>query len=176
MRIFSVVAFIALMSTGAQAGTACKNIADPMKRLACYDDLEKSGALQSGEAVQSDKAPPAESDPAFFGVPITRSPNDSLNSVQATADQTVARDDEGLVESITSPVVEYSVSANRMVTVVLANGQVWRQVSGRELWLKDEAAENVVKISRTILGGFSMTVNGKNDVAIVKRLDGKRAR
>lgn len=162
----------------ANASTACQRIADPTKRLACYDDLERSGVLQAQETAvpaQNAPPPPLANDATLFGVPETRTPNDPLNDTTTQA-ESVIRDGDGVVESITSPVVEYSVSPARMVTVVLANGQVWRQVSGRELWLKDEAPKNVVKISRTLLGGFAMTANGKNDVAIVKRLDGKRTR
>jgi hypothetical protein len=172
-NLIAIVAIACLPVAANAGGTACKAIPDPQKRLACYDDLERRGELDVAPGTgQHDAA----GDPANFGVPITRSSQDALNDVGPGPEQSVALDDDGLVESITSQVVEYSVSADRMVTVVLANGQVWRQVSGRELWLKSGTDANIAKISRTILGGFSMTINGKNDVAIVKRLDGKRSR
>lgn len=177
-RLLAVGLAMIVLPYAANASTACQTIADPTKRLACYDDLERRSVLQAQEAAvpaQNAPPPPLANDATLFGVP-TQTPNDPLNDIATTQAESVVRDDDGVVESITSPVVEYSVSPARMVTVVLANGQVWRQVSGRELWLKDEATKNVVKISRTLLGGFAMTANGKNDVAIVKRLDGKRTR
>lgn len=169
-----------LAPSQAFAKTDCAGISNPTERLACYDALDALGQLdptspvpagnEAAKAVQ-----PAAADWSLFGMPATQSAKDPLNEAAAKADQHVERDDDGDVEAISSSIVEFSVSADNMLTVVLANGQVWRQVSGRELHLKTQAgAANAARISRTLMGGFAMTVNGRNDVAIVKRLDGKR--
>lgn len=179
------------------AGTNCKGISDPAQRLACYDALEAQEQLdpipQTGASAETAelKAEIAAKDAkiaelketqsgaddwSVFGMPATRSAKDPLNEAAAKADQGVERDEDGDIEAINSAIADFSVSADNMLTVVLANGQVWRQVSGRELHLKTQSGANAARISRTLMGGFAMTVNGKNDVAIMKRLDGKRKR
>jgi hypothetical protein len=169
---------LALSAGTARAETSCKSVADAAARLHCYDKLEAQGLLEAASVSAPESAPAtapvASADPANFGIAPVKLASDPLNEAAAKKEN-VERDDDGDVEALTSRILDYSMTGDRMVMVVLANGQVWRQVSGRQLFLKDgDDAENTARISRTVLGGFSMTVNGRNDVAIVKRVDKKR--
>ena len=85
--------------------------------------------------------------------------------------QNVERGTDGAVEAITANVRTWSLDGRGQITVVLDNGQAWRQSDTSALHLSDNTKKlHRVRISRSALGGFTMTVDGKNKAYKVRRV------
>ncbi|MBP6014727.1 MAG: hypothetical protein KBA31_21065 [Alphaproteobacteria bacterium] len=151
---------------------ACEEIAKEQDRLGCFDAAVAKVKKQvlAGEAPAPAPMRP-EADPQFFGVPTSQTSSDPLNAAVLKDDSSgVDRDNDGTVESISVDVVEWTYDTNDYLTVVLKNGQVWRQVDGRRIYLREKDA-NRARISRGTFGSFVMNLNDSNRSLTVHRLD-----
>jgi hypothetical protein len=69
---------------------------------------------------------------------------------------------------------EFSYNADDRLTLVLENGQVWRQIEGDRFNLKaDPESPHKVRISRGAIGSFNLKVNDLNRTVKVRRIDGQ---
>lgn len=103
-----------------------------------------------------------------FGMNTERSPLDGVPAAEV-----LDRDSDGRVTAFKSKVTAFTYDAEGMVTVTLANGQIWRQFADRQLELKDSS---IAYIESALLGSFKMTVDGRSRSARVERIDGRRVR
>ena len=125
----------------------CSVIVGSVERLACYDQLARRPIPALAAPAQMPQRPmpslPADQ-AALFGadtlpqaapVPAPRSP----------------------LESITSPVTDFSFDVRGHFIVTLANGQIWRQIEGdtpNAPLRKDRT--HTATISRAVLGSYSI--------------------
>lgn len=151
---------------------ACEKIAAGPDRLGCFDDAVAKVKKQVAAGEAPAPAPiRAEADPQYFGVPTSQTNSDPLNAAVLNGDSSgVDRDNDGSIEAISVDVVEWTYDTNDYLTVVLKNGQVWRQVDGRRVYLREKDA-NRARISRGAFGSFVMNLNDSNRSLTVHRLD-----
>jgi hypothetical protein len=130
--------------------------AQPMRAL-----LNLSAALQSSRtANQNERLPPSRA--ASFG--------------PANPDRSTAVDGFGLVSSqansVTGRMTSYNFDGKGIFTVVLSNGQVWRQLSGDTSFAhwKEPSDKYIVRISRGVLGSFNLEVQNNTGRFKVHRL------
>lgn len=79
---------------------------------------------------------------------------------------------EKQAQKISSPMAKYEFDKNHHFTVTLANGQVWRQIEGDDLYAKwDKPAPSYpVIISRGMFGSFNLQVAKSGGVYKVHRI------
>jgi len=124
----------------------CAAIAGSVERLACYDGLAQrpvTAPLAAQVPLRPAAATPA-AQTAEFG-------EDSLpQSASAPAPRSS-------LDSITSPVTDFSFDGRGHFIVTLANGQVWHEIEGDTVNVplrKDRT--HVATVSRAILGSYSI--------------------
>jgi len=144
-------------SAGAQtaadhAFAQCGTIADATARLACYDTArDQSKAMHWPEF----SAPPstAAQSPAPQAAPTAR-------ALPAPADGKLA-----------ASVARYSLSPRGRFTLVLENGEIWRQMESDDGAAQfKERGKNVVQISKGFWGSYDLRLNGANIVFKVTRI------
>ena len=170
------------------AAIACRDISDPLQRLACLDaaaetlavtriiregDEEEEGGsnaepiLEESFGLSSDDATEAET---------KRSATKPTETVEEFGseffpDEQRKREDRKL-KSITSNVTEVRINKLGKVTVTLENGQVWRQLSSDNksirFYGKDRLYSATVKRSR--FGNYLMTVDQLKRTIRVRRI------
>jgi hypothetical protein len=135
---------------------------------------QREAELQAREAKLAAGARSAEEEATLFGIPIPFTKKDSLNQLAELPNQMVEKDDDGIVDAITVAVREFSYDASERLTLVLDNGQVWRQIEGDRINLKSEPeTPHKVRISRGAMGSFNLKVNDVNRTVKVRRIDGQ---
>lgn len=154
----TAVSFGALCAANASesvisAIVACKAIADDRQRLGCLDavgaSLEKGGSEENSVSLFGITASPAKADSFTTGA-------------AGMSQQNVERGTDGVVEAITANVRKWSHDSRGQITIVLDNGQVWRQADSSEIHLAtDPKTPQSVRISRGVIGGFVMTIGNK---------------
>jgi len=147
MRIFTSAVGLALVLTMGSARSrdlkpaqACTRLSDDASRLACYDaalGYSKSPAVQSSG---TDKTAP----PAKFG-------DNGLLHPDAKAD---------LPKSMTVQVRQVTSLAYGLYRLTLDNGQVWRTTQADSAL--EFKADDMVTISRRVLGGYEVSFAGRN--------------
>lgn len=135
---------LTLQAPFAHAGSAieaCREIADPSERLACYD-------AEAGRPPEETPEARVERQTRQFGL----------------AERQKAPEERKEVETVSGTIV--SVGTSR---VTLDNGMVWKITDGGNLlqWLQEG---QVATIERGIFSGYRMTVKGVNGKAVVTRL------
>lgn len=139
---------------------------------------EREASLKAREAELAARSTDPEKEATFFGISLG-SPGkpDEFSRSASLPNQQVERDEDGAVEAITSELSEWSKDALGRVTVVLANGQVWRQSEGDELRIaKDPEKPHVARIERGAIGSFTLKINESNRLVKVRRIDGQTKR
>ena len=172
---------------------ACKAIVDDRQRLQCLDDAIAGVAQPAGgtdqtrerelaqrelelkrrEAELQAKSEAAEKSGSLFGIRLSPSKPDSLATAAAgLVPHNVERGSDGVVDAITASVRKWTYDASGRITMVLENGQVWRQTDTAEVYLAPNWKKpHRVRISRALLGNFAMTVDGKNKSYSVRRIE-----
>ena len=131
-----------------RAFTQCGTIIDSRARLACYDaarDQSKATHWPEFGAAPTQAVPP----------PVTaRAPARPLGSGK-----------------LVSNVTQYSFSQHGQFTVVLDNGEIWRQLDSDDGIARfKHSGANVVQISKGFWGSYDMKLNAANDVFKVTRV------
>lgn len=146
-----------LLPAAAEAQTAadrafaqCGAIADAKTRLACYDaSRDQSKATHW---------------PEFNAAPAQALPSPAP---QAAARPLSSPTDEKLVAAV----ARYSLSPRGHFTVVLENGEVWRQLDSDDGVAQfRQRGRNVVQISKGFWGSYDLRLNAANIVYKVARI------
>ncbi|MDO9095278.1 MAG: hypothetical protein Q8R98_22595 [Rubrivivax sp.] len=149
------------------AVAACRHVADPVARLACYDAIGQPAATSpvqrtvpaavarpeatpAAVAVAPAAAPPAAKPaaPADFGLPPVRPPAES-----------------DMVDSRISGRFEGWDPGTRLT---LANGQVWEVLDNKRVAY--DLNQPAVRVKRGMLGSFFMEIDGVSATPRVRRV------
>lgn len=147
MRIFSSAVGLALVLTLGSAhgrdlkpAQACTRLNDDASRLACYD-----------AAMGYSKSPAAQSSGTGKTAPLAKFGDNGLLHPNAKAD---------LPKSMTVQVRQVDSLAYGLYRLTLDNGQVWRTTQGDSAI--EFKADGMVTISRRVLGGYEISLAGRN--------------
>lgn len=137
---------------------ACRAQTDATARLACFDALVSKLDAPAVAFVPTSPPPPAQTvsatPPAFGGE----------NLVHATG---APRPDE----TMSAGVAKFSFNAIKHFTVMLDNGQVWRQADSDTAVARfSDSKPNVVKISKGFMDAYSLVIEGGWGTYKVKRI------
>jgi hypothetical protein len=174
---------------------ACKAIADDRQRLQCLDEAiadvevakaapaaksvmereqelaQREGDLKRREAVLQAKSEAVEKSGSLFGITFSSGGADSFTTAAAgMPQQQVERGSDGDVEAISATVRTWSYDGQGQITIVLDNGQTWRQADSSEIHLAPRSKPHRVRISRAMLGSFTMTIDDRNKGYKVRRV------
>lgn len=164
------MALLALLAaTAAQADplAACRALADPATRLACYDALP-------GTAPQSPATPAPVATDATTGTPPPPAPAtvpdpESLFGLDATTTAATL----GAVVAVTPPdslaatVTAVERTPDGKLLLTLANGQAWRQVDSRTAAVNTGAS---VRIRRAAFGSYLLSAGDRSQGIRVRRI------
>lgn len=191
---FAAVALTALVTPAAagprddalEAIAKCAAVADDKARLTCYDGLApqvKSALATPPTAVATNRPPTKEEQESWFGFDLgglfSSSPKQTTpeqfgeeNTEQVKAAHEKAVEEGTSLESITVDVTEVAYTPFGKFIVILANGQVWKQIPGDadRAKFKKVATDNKVTISRGSLGSYGLTINDSAKVYKVTRV------
>jgi hypothetical protein len=148
----------------------CADIADPVKRLECFD-----AATARGKAALAAPVPPAQvAQPPkekslldWFGFstspPVTK-PEDFGKAAPPPAANEVTQISDG--------VLEFAKTARGKAIFILDNGQVWRQIDGDSTDVRAPApgAKMRVMIEIGAFSSYNLTIDGRNGLIKVNRL------
>lgn len=130
---------------------ACKEIADPAARLACYDremtDFAK--ATSAGEIVIADKATVRETRRGLFGFTLPR-----INLFGGGDDD---KDEVKEIESTISSARQFGYGSWR---ITLPDGAVWEQTDSQRLVMDPKTGQKI-RIRRAALGSYMVNVDGQ---------------
>ena len=186
MRFNRPLFLIGLALTGTLwAGTAaanmedmvsCRNIDDANARLTCYDAAIDGvqAEIQARDEAERAELAQERDQRSFFGLPSFSVPgvlrrretteeefgSAELDRERARDEGTTEqlRDEAGIVDEITSNVVEWGRNPYGLMFVVLDNGHVWRLTENHNLALRRNR-ENTVTIRRGRMGSFFIKAN-----------------
>lgn len=181
-RIFVGVAAIA-GSAAAQpseeqaidAAIACRDIEDPMKRLACLDNAAETLAV-TRIIREEEIAEKKENEKKQFGLAASKEAlmgEDTPEDFGSEAIPEKRRDRESKrLKSITSKVAEIRINKFGKVTLTLENGQVWRQLSSDSKMLRFPGGDKLytAKVKRSLMGNYMLTVNELKRTIRVRRV------
>ena len=142
----------------------CRDISDNSDRLACFDAL--ASGLNASD-VMADASAAVAPPPQPVLTPEERFGADDLPETEEEK-----RKEEKL-KSLAASVVDIGRNGRGKYVVVLANGQVWRQLSAdtSKLRIPKSGAEGLdVEIKRRSLGSHSLYLNGENRGIRVERI------
>lgn len=140
---------------------ACKTIASPEERLACYDEgvgrVEQ--AQSSGDLVAIDKESAQQIKRESFGFNIPSLPKIAFPKLGGGDD---------IDETVVLTIERYKVSPRKKYTFYMANGQVWEQIDG-EVRRKPRGKDQTLHIRPAALGSFIAQINGTGPGIRVRR-------
>lgn len=171
----------------------CASITVEVERLACYDaayaQLQAAGmtsdsilekrvlrvevpvpvpaASPAGGAIPQPDAK-TKSFGSGFGLPFFGKKKDETPESFGKPVETVQRDSEGIVKSITARVVSVEKSSVGRPTVLLDNGQRWRPNEGN---LKPKVGD-MARVRRGGMGGYFLSLNEGRGVRATRQDDG----
>ncbi len=187
-----VPAFALLLPLSAAAGpreaaldalSRCAALGDDRARLACYD-----GVASQLKDVLSAPPPAPVASPVMPAAPVAApTPQQEehvfgfdgglFGDTQLTPEErangvTPEAVDANRLDSITSDLTDYSLNQAGRFVVFLANGQVWRQISGDDniARLPKTTDKIAVTIERGFVGSFSMHFSNQTGTYKVTRL------
>jgi hypothetical protein len=168
------VALVALLAaTGASADplAACRALAEPAARLACYDTLPVTAPQAPGlptppgpEAAAG--APPATTPPPATATAPTPESLFGLDAA-ATAATLGAVVAVAPPDSLTTTVTTVEQTADGKLLLTLANGQAWRQVDSRTAAV---TAGATVRIRRAAFGSYLLSAGDRSQGVRVRRI------
>lgn len=139
----------------------CMTMSGAVERLSCYDRVahQAVGAAPQSPSAQAPLArvePPADPSRGFGQEQLRKSP---------------AAEQAEQAERMTAEIVDYQKDARDHFTVVLQNGQVWRQMAGDTGIAQFRSGRtHQVTISRGVLGSYDLRFNDRNLSFKVQRL------
>ncbi|MEL7296425.1 MAG: hypothetical protein AAGJ86_02120 [Pseudomonadota bacterium] len=133
---------------------ACKDVADSLQRLRCYD-----GIALDGEALMPDPA-------AAPSAPIAAAPK-PVEDPNEFGKESI-RDQRG-PDEINSRIVNAFEGWGNNAIFELENGQVWRQVDSAKYRYRGEA-QPLATIKRKAFGAYRLSVEGTNRTVRVRRI------
>jgi hypothetical protein len=160
----------------------CAAVADDKARLACYDAAahQKSPAGAPPGALPGNREPTAEEQKSWFGFDLsglfgggaTQTTPQQFGSEETTETRARVETSEAAIDSISAGVTKITLSPFGRFTLVLDNGQVWRQIEGdvERAMFRNPATENKVTIERGLIGSYNLTLNGNEKIFKVTRL------
>jgi hypothetical protein len=135
---------------------------------------QREAELKAREAKLNAGKMSVEEEATLFGIPIPFTKKDSFNQSAELPNQTVEKSHDGIVDAITVGIADYTYNADERLTLVLENGQVWRQIEGDRINLSaNPETPHKVRISRGAMGSFNLKVNEMNRTVKVRRIDGQ---
>ena len=164
----TVIAFASVSEQASAQGLAsslmeCRDISDNSDRLACFDAL--ASGLNTSDVMADASAAVAPPQPVL-------TPEERFGADDLPATEEEKREEEKL-KSLAASVVDIARNGRGKYVVVLANGQVWRQLSAdtSKLRIPKSGAEGLdVEIKRRSLGSHSLYLNGENRGIRVERI------
>ena len=164
------------------AAIACRDIQDPMERLACLDaaaeTLSVTRIIQEEELAEQER----EEREAFGLAGRDRGDKDKTPAPrvaeteedfgrEALPEERRARED-GRLKNITAKIAEISVNRFGKVTVTLENGQVWRQLDSDDRRLLFPKGDRLytARVKRSLFGNYMMTVEELDRTVRVRRI------
>lgn len=161
------------------AAIACRDIQDPMERLACLDSAAETlaGTRIVREEEEVKQAQQAREE---FGLARKSEETESQSATVETEEEFGGESvrelrqkrDEGRLRNITAKIAEVQVRRNKKLTLTLENGQVWRQL--------DSDSSNVIfpqrdqlytaRIKRSLMGNYMMTIEELRRTIRVRRV------
>lgn len=141
--------------TSLNAILACRNIADPQARLACFDANAKSlaGAEESHAIVVLDRAQVRKTRRSVFGFNI---PDLGLFGAKTPGEEAEDRELDAIVR-------DARLDQDGRWLITLDNGAVWRQTDDQVIALPPRSGSKIV-IRRAALGSFFLRVDGQPGV------------
>jgi hypothetical protein len=139
----------------------CRQIADPVARLACYDALGKPGATRPGTAAPTPAAPAAP--PGQAGAP----PAAAKPTVEQFGLEYLSPEPKGL-DKIEERVAGKFEGWWPNAKIALANGQVWQVADGSSRVYELDSPR--VTITRGMFGAYYLNVDGQNWTVRVRRI------
>jgi hypothetical protein len=177
MRGFRMMAAVAAMTVPATAQplqaqlSHCLAIPGVLQRLACYDGAARGAGIVASSPAIAAPAYTSAPAPAYRPVPPVAAyappPPASLGSERLPQAQAVVA--ARPAQSLSAEVTKLTFDGYGRFTMVLSNGEIWRQVAGDETFLHQPHV-GTVRISRGLLGSYDLAVSGHNAVYKVTRL------
>ena len=185
LHILALVALTAIPAS-AQAGARddvvdvlvkCTDLTNDAARLACYDRgaPQLRAAAMLPPAAEAAAQPPAAPAPAVAGDGWFGSLDPfgagGDGTAKPTPQQMAYQPMGGEILPVTIGVTDYSVAPSGAFTVTLDNGQIWREHDfdfATPPFHTDR--KNIVIISRGMLGGYNLVLNGKHTLYKVVRV------
>lgn len=172
----AAAAIAALLAGGAHAQSAGDPVADAL--IACLDigaDDERLSCLESAaEALKAMRAQTADGG-TMAGAQAdagAAAAQDDLFGAEALASTKRAKREKAKTARLDAGVVEIRPGPLKNVTVVLDNGQVWRQLEGdrAEIRPPKNPAGLTATVTKGAFGNYWMTINGIDRQIRVKRI------
>lgn len=142
----------------------CAEIADRTARLQCFDDsvaaIKKAPELSEQTKVERDNSwlkwfglHKPITDVMDFGKSATNSPDSAVSNMR-------------------DKVVEWALSANGRLVLVLENGQVWKQIEGDAQKIHDleDYPPQMIMIEEGAFGSFNLKIDDRRGFLKVRRV------
>jgi len=166
---------------------ACMGITVDSERLSCFDAAAQQvkSAEASGEILAINSGSVQKLKREAFGfdlpnLPIFRLP--SLPNLQSGSNElalvsneqdgaeVLAKKEDGTITKVGFEINRYKLRNNGKYRFYLANGQVWEQSDGRNVFIPKSAPQLIAEIRRAAMGSYLMQINGKGRAIRVKRI------
>ena len=146
----------------------CAEIADPVKRLECFDAATPRGKAALAAPVAPVAQPPKEKSWLdWFGfskqAPVTK-PEDFGKPAPEPGPTEVTQ--------LSDNVLEFAKTARGKAVFILDNGQVWRQIDGdsTDVWAPPPGTKLRVTIEIGAFASYNLTIDGRKGLVKVNRL------
>lgn len=184
MRFFWLLAAAVVVAAPAQADPArdalaeiakCSDIPAAADRLQCYD-----AAAQGAKTAMSTPPPAAERQASaqpgqeeeegggvlsWFGLerPVTKTEDFGKPPVPTGPKE---------IKEISASVIEFAKNAYGRSIFILDNGQVWKQIDGDQMEVRDPSKNETMKVSieTGMFGSYSLRVSGRTGIVKVRRV------
>jgi hypothetical protein len=144
----------------------CMTMSGAVERLSCYDRVARQAV---GAAPQSPSAQAPQTQAPLARVEPPADPSRGFGQEQLR--KSPAAEQAEQAERMTAEIVDYQKDARDHFTVVLQNGQVWRQMAGDTGIAQFRSGRtHQVTISRGVLGSYDLRFNDRNLSFKVQRL------
>jgi hypothetical protein len=157
---------------------ACRTIADNAERLACFDGavagVENAKALRAAEA-QEKKAAKEKKRKDDFGLKgrdvIVMADTEENFGGEAVPEIRAAQEEKRL-KAITATATTVKVNSLKQATLVLDNGQVWKQLESDSVSVPrtSDGKSYSVTIKRAAMGNYMATIDELNRTIRVTRV------
>jgi hypothetical protein len=141
--------------------------------LQCIADLEsrqksleekETALLEAKQAIVE-----AKNETNIFGLTLGTNGRDELAGISKA--HVIERDEDGRAKVVNFGIASWVRTADDLFLAVLENGQVWRQLSGRPVQILKSKPPTIAKITRGMMGGFTMHINDQSIGFPVTRID-----